>query len=324
MSGGGSAQSAQNGPVRGVLLMTFGTAETLEDVPAYLASVRGGRPAPDELVAEFQRRFTRVGGSPLIRITREQARALETRLNAESECPTYRVAVGMRHAPPFIDAALQELAAAGARQIVGVILSPQYSPIILGGYLRAVDAARAGLPAGTEVRVAGAWHEEPAFLDALALRLQEALAALPDSERPHAPIVFTAHSLPRSVAAGEPEYLTQLRDTAGAVARRVGIAPDRWQFAYQSAGHTPEPWLTPDVKDLFPELQAAGHHTTVVAPVQFLADHLEVLYDLDVAAREQAAAHGVELVRPPSLNLLPRFIDALASVVRREATSFTG
>src|SRR5439155_23174842 len=148
---------------------------SLDDVPAYLAAVRGGKPAPEDLVTEFQRRFARVGGSPLTRITRDQAAALENLLNADAGQSTYRVAVGMRHAPPFIADGLRELADAGARRIVGIILSPQYSEVIMGGYLQAVTAAKEALGPAVELSVAGAWHTTPEFLDALAARVVEAL-----------------------------------------------------------------------------------------------------------------------------------------------------
>jgi ferrochelatase len=306
-------------------MMSFGTAATVDDVPAYLASVRGGRPAPDDLIAEFQRRLTLVGGSPLTRITREQARALQAELNRTSSDATYHVAVGMRHAPPFIDDGFAELAAWGAGRVVGLAMSPQYSPIIMGGYGKALETARsrnrpeAPAAATPEVAMIGTWHDEPRFIEAMAMRVQEGLAEAErlGAGRDSIPVLFTAHSLPRRVAEQEPDYIEQLTDTAEALAATLDLHPEQWQFAYQSAGHTPEPWLTPDIKDLFPALRHAGHRSALVAPVQFLADHLEVLYDIDVAARDEAAAHGIQLLRAPSLNTLPLFIEALAAVVRR-------
>jgi len=306
----------------GVLLMTFGTAETLADVPAYLSSVRGGRPVPEDLVVEMQRRFSLVGGSPLPRITREQAAALEECLNRpdrsarDSRQPRFRVAVGMRHAPPFIKDGLADLIGAGAQRVIGLILSPQYSTVIMGGYLRALESARAEHP-DVQVSVVHSWHDEPAFLDALAQRVQEALGRMDPVDRSQVQLFFTAHSLPRSVADGEPAYIQQLQDTAEWIAERTGLSRERWQFAYQSAGHTPDPWLTPDIKDLFPALAEAGHRRALVVPVQFLADHLEVLYDIDIAASQQAAEAGIELDRTESLNTMPLFIEAMAGVVER-------
>jgi ferrochelatase len=281
--------------------------------------VRGGRAAPPELVEEFQRRFARVGGSPLTRITREQAAALERHLNQHTLPESgYLVRVGMRHAPPFIADGLRELVEGGAQCVIGVILSPQYSTLILGGYLRAFDAAREEIASQLPARVAGAWCDEPAFLDALAAGVRRTLDEWPFDQRDGLPLFFTAHSLPLSVAEREPEYLEQLRATARLAAERAGLQPDRWQFSYQSAGHTPEPWLQPDVKDLLPALRDAGHRAALVVPVQFLSDHLEVLYDIDVAAREEADALGIDLRRTPSLNTDPGLIKALAAVVQRE------
>jgi ferrochelatase len=312
---------------RGVLLMTYGSPATLDDVPAYLASVRGGRPAPEEVVAEFTRRYRLIGGSPLLAITRAQAAAVEARLNETAgEGERFVAGVGMRHAPPLIADGLADLVRQGASQIGAVILSPQYSPIIMGGYHRAVDQARAGLLAGGQevaVAVATAWHRHEGFLTALAQRVTEALDRFPSEVRQRLPVILTAHSLPKSVVDREPEYLQQLQETVSAVVRRAGLdapGPDgrrRWAFAYQSAGHTPEEWLKPDLKDLLPGLRAAGHEHVLIVPVQFLADHLEVLYDIDVAARAEAEAAGLTFARIESLNCLPAFIDALADVARQ-------
>ena len=184
-------------PSIGVILMSFGAAATADDVPAYLASVLGGRPAPQELVAEFQRRYQAIGGSPLTRITEEQAAALEALLNAERG--RYRVLVGMRHAPPFISDAFSKLAAEGVKRVVAIIMAPQHSPLIMGGYHSAVEQAQALLGPDATVRVAGAWHDIPAFQDALALRVHQALDRLPQGGREKVAVLFTAHSLPKSV-----------------------------------------------------------------------------------------------------------------------------
>ncbi len=309
------------GASTGVVLMTFGAAASLDDIPAYLRSVRGGLEPPVELIAEFRRRYEAVGGSPLVQITRSQAAALETLLNTQENGEgRHAVRAGMRHTPPFISDAVQELASTGANRLVGVILAPQHSPLIMAGYHRAFDEAAASNGVWASARVAGAWHTVPSFLDGLSGRLVHAIAGLPPGERDSAPVLFTAHSLPKSVAEKESQYIEMLRDTAQEMARRAGLPPDRWQFAYQSAGHTPEEWLTPDIKDLFPLLRGAGHRTALVAPVQFVSDHLEVLYDIDVEARHQAQEAGLQLVRTEMLNARPEFIRALADVVLREAT----
>ena len=198
----------------GVLLMTFGAAATPQDVPAYLARVRGGPPAP-ELVAEFQRRYRPAGGSPLVRNTWAQALALEHLLSSQYQLA--RVCIGMRHTPPFIEEGLRQLADKGVQEVVAVILSPQYSPYIMGGYHRALDEAREAVAPNLTVRVPSGWHTLPAFIDALAGRVREALDSVPPAERNDIAILMTAHSLPKVVADQEPDYLQQLRETAGAV-----------------------------------------------------------------------------------------------------------
>ncbi len=305
-------------PPVGVILMTYGSPAGLDDVPRYLAAVRGGRAPEAELVSEFTRRYRVIGGSPLVRITAAQAAALAGRLG-----PGFRVTIGMRFSDPSIGASLAELVSAGCRRVVAIILSPQYSELIMGGYLRAIEAARVALaPDAPIVALAGAWHLEPAFVGALALRIGEALAAFPERERGAVPVLLTAHSLPRRVAEQEPGYLRQLEETAIAVASAAGLAGGQWHFCWQSAGHEPGEWMTPDFADLVPRLRAEGHRAVVVAPIQFLADHLETLYDLAVGAREQAAAAGMAFAQIRALNADAGLVEALAHVV--EATLVAG
>jgi ferrochelatase len=300
----------------GVVLATFGSAVTAEDVPAYLSSVRGGRDVPADLIEEFRRRYDLIGRSPLIDITQAQCAALQEVLDADTNAET-RVVAGMLHSEPSLTGALDSLAQDGARRIVVVALAPQYSPIILAGYERTVAAWRAAHP-DVDVHIAGAWHLIPEWIAALSERVEEALEALDPAVGSTIPIIFTAHSLPRPVVDRDPGYITQLRDTATAIATRLGLDDARWSFAYQSAGHTPEEWLTPDVKDLFPEFQDQGITEILIVPLQFLADHLEILYDIDIAAGEEATEAGITMHRIALPNTQPTFIRALAAVVERE------
>jgi ferrochelatase len=294
----------------GVLLMTYGSPSSVSDVRRYMTAVRGGRDPGDELVAEFERRYTVIGGSPLIAITQAQARALEERLARAA------ARAAMRFSAPTITEALTELRDAGVESVVGIIMSPQFSPMLMGGYRRAIDEARAEIgPSAPAVVMAGAWYQEPSFVAALADRIRAA-------REPDQHVLLTAHSLPRRVAEQEPAYLDQLRETAEAVAAAAGLSNDEWTFCWQSAGHEPGEWMKPDFADLMPQLAAAGHRSVLVAPVQFLADHLEVLYDIDVGAREQAERAGVAFRRIESLNTDPEFIAALASVAERESRRF--
>ena len=237
----------------GVLLMTYGSPSSLDDMPRYLAAVRGGREPSDELVTEFRRRYELIGGSPLIAITRAQAAALEARLGGAAA-----VRAAMRFSSPTIAEALHELELARVPDVVGIVMSPQYSDLLMGGYRRAVDAACAELawPA-SRVAIVGPWYGEPGFIEALAGRIR--------SKRAGAHVLLTAHSLPRRVAEQEPDYIGQLRTTADSVAAAADLRTDEWTFCWQSAGHEPGEWLKPDFAEVMPELAAAGHSSVLVA-----------------------------------------------------------
>jgi len=297
----------------GVLLMTYGSPASLEraDIAAYFDRIRGGRDPDPELVDEFTRRYRMIGGSPLIEITQGQAAALATSLG-------WPVEVGMRFSEPSILAGLSALARSGVERVAAVVLSPQYSPLLMSGYTTSIEDARAALgDTAPAVNVAAAWHEEPAFIAALARRLTDGLNGLPPDERGSVSVLMTAHSLPRRVAEREPDYLAQLRATAEAVAAGAGLSQRQWSFCWQSAGHEPGEWMKPDFADLMPQIAAAGGRSVLVVPVQFLADHLEILYDVDVGAREQAEQCGLAFHRIESLNVDPGLVDALGAVARR-------
>ena len=300
----------------GVLLMTYGSpADDLHDLPEYLASVRGGREAPAELVTEFRRRYRVIGGSPLIGITRLQAQAVQERLRAEGVDAV--AGVGMRFSRPTVLDGLRTLAEAGCEQVTAIIMSPQYSSLLMSGYERAVDEASSALgERAPAIHLAPAWYRERNFIEAVAERVRDGLSRLPGEP----PVLLTAHSLPRRVADREPRYLDQLRETAELVAAAAGLDPGRWHFCWQSAGHEPGEWMKPDFADLLPELHALGHQAVLVAPIQFLADHLEILYDVDIGAREQAEEAGMAFARIESLNTSPTFIGALAGIAREAAS----
>lgn len=299
------------GPNRpGALLMTYGSPVSLDraDIQAYLARVRGGREPDRELVDEFTRRYSVIGGSPLIPITIAQAHALEAALD-------WPVEVGMRFSEPSIQSGLEALLARGVTNVAAIVLSPQFSPLLMGGYARAIESARLALGSRAPgVHVAGPWFDDAAFVDALAGRVRAALSDLPVDDLADTAILMTAHSLPRRVADEEPEYLRQLRTTAETVATAAGLGPERWAFCWQSAGHEPGEWMKPDFADLMPELAAAGRRAVVIAPVQFLSDHLEILYDVEVGAREQAERAGLAFHRIAALNEDPGLITALRNV----------
>ena len=277
----------------GVLLMSFGAAATPQDVPAYLERVRRAKPPP-ELVAEFQRRYRLAGGSPLVRNTWAQALALESLLESQDHIDSssrlphsssrrkpgsneatqkerFTVSIGMRHTPPFIEEGFGQLAAKGVSQVVGLILSPQYSPHIMGGYHRALEQAReAVVPHLTvpllPVRVAGAWHTLPAFIDALARRLSDALDECPAAERDKVAVLMTAHSLPKAVADQEPDYLQQLRQTADAVAQRVGSSPTSLAVRLPKRRPHPPGMVAPRHQGTVPHPPTSGTPASVGRP----------------------------------------------------------
>ena len=297
----------------GVLLLTYGSPATLvrDDIRTYLARVRGGREPEPELVDEFTRRYRLIGGSRLIEITRAQANALADRLG-------WQVEIGMRFSDPSVLDGLSALARSGIARVAAIILSPQYSTMLMNGYATSIDDALTALgDAAPEVVLAGAWNDQPALIEAIASRIGEARARLGDDGS--APVLLTAHSLPLRVARDEPDYVRQLRETADAVAGRAGLAKGGWLFCWQSAGHEPGDWMKPDFADLMPELSSRGGRAVIVAPIQFLADHLEILYDIDVGARQQAEAAGLAFQRIESLNTHPGLIEALASVAETTA-----
>jgi protoporphyrin/coproporphyrin ferrochelatase len=291
-----------------VLLMAYGSPDSLDQVEAYYTDIRRGSPPPPYLLEELKGRYRAIGGgSPLSRIVGEQRAALEAELTARGRpMPVY---AAMRHIAPRIGDVAMEMAADGVERIVAIPLAPQKSSNA-AGYRRAVEAGLAGLPSAPEVVFVESWHDAPRFIEALATTTHEALGRFADPSR--VTVMFSAHSLPaRVVAEGDP-YPDELLATAALVALRLGL--DNSTFSFQSAGRTGEPWLGPDILDEIRRLAAAGVTELVVRPVGFVADHLEVLYDLDIEARGVAQEVGIHLERARSMNTDPVFIAALADV----------
>jgi ferrochelatase len=299
----GSAEYNRLDMSAGVLLMAHGTPASLDEMPEYLRLVRGGRPPSPELIAEMRHNYEAIGGrSPLTDLTMAQAEALRERLGA-----TVPVAVGMRNWKPFIKDAVASLAAEGVTRVIGIPLAPQFSTLSITKYF---DAASASMPPGVTLDPTHAYHDHPLLLEAFAQRVLE---ASPDADEE---IVFTAHSLPlRVIRSGDP-YANEVAATARGVASRAGLA--RYRRAYQSAGRTPEPWMGLDVSDLVRYRARAGARKFLVAPVGFVCDHTEILFDIDVQARATAEQCGVALRRTTSLNTSPLFISLLECLVREK------
>jgi ferrochelatase len=280
-----------------VVLMAYGSPDRLEDVPAYYADIRGGRPISPEHLEDLVERYRRLGveeRNPLNEITEDTRAALERELGIP-------VHTGMRHWRPRIADAVERALGDGARMIVGVVLAPHYSSMSVGAYRSQLEGAVDGR---ADVVFVDRWGDDPGFVELVADRIRGTPAH----------VVFTAHSLPaRVLEAGDP-YQEQVLESARLVAERAGI--EAWSFAYQSESPTGEPWLGPDVLDHLAELRHRGVAEVLICPIGFVADHLEILWDIDVEASERADELGMRLERIEMPNADPAFVRVLAELVR--------
>lgn len=296
----------------GLLIMAYGTPETLDDLEPYYTHIRGGRAPSPEALEELTERYRLIGEqSPLNVITRRQAVGTAQRLAHRLGTPVVAY-VGNKHSRPFIGETVQRMVQDGIRRSVALVMTPQYSTMSVAGYQQAVQEGLAAAGAAMDVVYVDHWHQHPGFVAALARRVQSALAELPEPAREDAVVVFTAHSLPERILQHGDPYPRQLEETAEAVAREAGLR--HWRTAYQSAGMTPDPWLGPDICDVIRDLGEAGAPGVVVCAAGFVADHLEIFYDLDIEARDVAAEVGIPFARTASLNDAPDFLDALADI----------
>ena len=277
----------------GVLCMAYGSPATEADIEAYYTHIRGGRKPTREALDELTARYRAIDGSPLTAVTRAQAAALGKQLGL----PAF---VGMKHAPPFIGDGAAEAQAAGIKRLVALPLAPHFAEMSVGGYRRALAAAWDG-----DLVFVPGFHDHPAFISAIRTVLSESLAeSWPDH------LFFTAHSLPARIVAEGDGYHDRLLESCRLV--EAGMKLPKWEFAFQSASTTGEPWLGPD---LLEAVERSGARNVLVCPIGFVADHLEVLYDLDVEAQAFARSHGITIRRTASFNTRPEFITAMAAVV---------
>ena len=311
----------------GVLVMAYGTASGPDDVERYYTDIRGGRVPSAEFLAELQGRYAAIGNRfPLLDITRAQAAGLEAALNAE-EPGRYKTYLGMKHSPPTIAEGVEEMRRDGIERSVGIVMAPHWSGMSIPTYAERAEAAlAAGGPSFTCVR---AFHDHPGYVSLLAARVRDAIASLPDDLRHEAVVVFSAHSLPvrtldggsqrclrcdADACAASCRYHDGLQETADLVAREVGL--DDYTTAWQSAGRTADPWWGPPIEDVLAGLGASGKKAVVVCSAGFVADHLEILYDLDIEARAIAEGTGMAFARTEMPNADPAFTSMLADVVR--------
>ena len=293
-----------------VLLMAYGTPRTREEIEPYYTDIRRGRPPTPEALADLVARYDALGGtSPLAARTDAQRAALQAALD-EAAPGAFEVSLGLKHADPKVEAAVDAIAQQGFRRIVGLVLAPHYSSFSIGQYL---DRARsAAEPHGIEFVGIESWATEPAYVEFVAADLRAKLASMPADTK----VLFTAHSLPQRIIEAGDRYPDELRSTAEAVAAAAGLGDwSSWAIAWQSAGRTPEPWLGPDILQVIDDLAVAEHDGpsgVVVSAVGFVADHLEVLYDLDIEAAHRAEGLGLAFARTACVNDDPGVMAALA------------
>lgn len=294
-----------------VLLMAYGSPRTVEEIEPYFTDIRGGRPPSDQALQVLTQRYERIGSSPLNEITRQQAGGLAAEL--ERRAPgRFRVFTGMKHWHPFVADTVQDIVKVDIPRVVGLVLAPHYSAKSIGEYEKRILDARDSIGAGFELTMVRSWYAEPAFVELVAGNLRRTLEGW-DAAAEGTRVFFTAHSIPARIVEGGDPYAEQLADSARVFAEAAGVA--NYEIGWQSASATGEPWLGPDILDGLQQFRHQGGQRAVVAPVGFVADHLEVLFDVDVECMELASEIGLELRRIPSPNADPRFIRSLANVV---------
>jgi protoporphyrin/coproporphyrin ferrochelatase len=289
----------------GLLVMAYGTASGPDDVERYYTDIRGGRTPEPELIDELKERYAAIGNTfPLDRITREQAAGLEHELG-------FKAYVGYKHSRPFVGDTVMQMGADGVDDAIGLVMAPHYSGMSIGSY---IQRAKKEQPDNMSMSFIESWHTHPAFIEVLTARVQEARSMLDQEARMNDLVVFTAHSLPEKIVAEGDPYPQQLRETAEAVGTGAGL--QRFTTGWQSAGRTSEPWLGPPLEEVVTKAASDGYTAVAICPCGFTADHLEVLYDIDIDARAAAEKAGIPLVRTRSMNAEPDFIAAVAAVVR--------
>lgn len=297
---------------KAVLMLAYGTPDSVDGMACYLWDIRGGRPMSQEFIDEFKHRYSLIGGkSPLTALTYDQAKKTGQGLAERGyDLPVY---VGMRHWSPWIKDAIGQMYIQGIEEAVAIVMAPHYSKMSIGKYWDKINEAQAEVGSTIKFSFVDAWYQQPKFLQAVEAHIRAGLEKFPAAEREQVKIVFTAHSLPaRLTKMGDP-YDDQLQDNARIVAERLGQVD--WMFSYQSAAETGEPWLGPQIEEVVVDLAQQGYKHMLVAPIGFVCDHVEILYDLDIEAKKLAEAHNIRLERVESMNSDPLFIGAVADAI---------
>ncbi|NEW04479.1 ferrochelatase [Paenibacillus sp. SYP-B3998] len=304
----------------GVLVMSYGTPESLDQIEAYYTHIRRGNPPTAEQLHELKSRYEAIVGGffPLRENTNKQVKSLENTLNHEHPDLDFVCYQGLKHAQPFVEDGVEQMVKDGITEAVGVVLAPHYSTMSVGGYVKRAKEKAEEL--GLKIDFVHSYHLHPKLLEALSSRVEKALEKFIDVGPEDVRVIFTAHSLPEKILEMKDPYPDQLLATSEAIAERVQLT--NWQFGWQSAGQTATPWLGPDILDVLRTVRKEDDVKNVLlCPIGFVSDHLEVLYDIDIEAQALAQELGLHLERTESLNTDPLYMQTLSDVVFEKVTS---
>jgi len=304
--------------MKALLLLAFGGPRSLDEVEFLLTRLfKGRKPSPDQL-ERVKERYRLIGGcSPLPEITSDQAKALEKALNAGGDA--FRSYVGMRYCHPLIEETLKQIARDGFKEVVALPMAPFQSRASTGAYIEEVNQANDRLGGSLSISFVKQWHCHPLFIEALREKIEEGLKEFEPGVRKRVHLLFTAHSLPKSVVENDP-YVKEIEESVQAVLERIGH--HSWHVAFQSKGGGPEEWIGPDVEKVLEDLASQEVKAVLLVPIGFVSDHIEILYDIDIVLQKKAKALGIVLKRTRSLNTSERFINALATIVKNTKAGF--
>ncbi len=296
---------------KAVFILAYGSPTNIDDMPYYLSDIRGGRPMSQEFIDEFKRRYSIIGGSPLTRLTYRQAHSIGHELQRRGlDLPVY---LGMRHWSPRIKDAVGQMHLHGIEEAVAIVMSPHYSKMSIGKYWDNINQAQEFHGSNIKFSLVDSWYRQPKFLEAVENHVRAGLEKFSPDVRDGVKVVFSAHSLPERLKKMGDPYDEQLQDNAKIVAERLGNID--WMFSYQSAAETGEPWLGPQIEDVVVNLSKEGYKQVLVAPIGFVCDHVEILFDIDVETKEITDGLGLQLERIDSMNSTPRFIESVVDAI---------
>lgn len=298
----------------GLLVMAYGTPYTLDDLIPYYTHIRHGRKPTPEMIEDLRNRYEAIGGiSPLARITLDQGEKLEQHLNQIQDEIEFKMYLGLKHIEPFIEDAVKKMQEDGIEEAVSLVLAPHFSTFSVKSYNeRAVEEA--GKLGGLTIKTIESWYKEPKFISYWVDKIKAIFDQMTPAEKEKAVLIVSAHSLPEKILQFGDPYPSQLKETADLIANQAGI--ENYEIGWQSAGNTPEPWIGPDVQDLTRDLFERKQYTSFVyAPVGFVCEHLEVLYDNDIECKTVTDQLGAKYYRPEMPNAKDEFIDCLSTVI---------